>query len=87
MVINKSWGFISISIGVVSLLWGGGALCGMIEQKYVLTEISSVMNAFGSDVYSAYYLENTIAEERHKNIIVLISGISMTTFGSLLMKY
>ena len=73
MVINKSWGFISISIGVVSLLWGGGALCGMIEQKYVLTEISSVMNAFGSDVYSAYYLENIIAEERQFSCLFLSS--------------
>ncbi|KJG24378.1 hypothetical protein UB37_04910 [Photobacterium iliopiscarium] len=86
MVVNKSWGFISISIGVVSILWGGGALCGMIEQEYVLAEISSAMNAFSSDLYGTYYLENTMAEERHKNIIVLLSGASMITIGSLLMK-
>lgn len=87
MGINKSWGFILISIGVVSLLWGGGALCGMIGQGYVIIEIGSVMNTFGSDLYGALYLENTIMEERHKNIIVLLSGIGMTTMGSLLMKY
>ncbi|WP_058119440.1 hypothetical protein [Photobacterium kishitanii] len=86
MDVKQSWGFISISLGVVSLLWGVISLSGMVGQEHVFTEMGSFLTMTGSDLYNSTYAENILAAERHKNFVVLLAGIVMATIGSLLMK-
>lgn len=86
MDVKQSWGFISISLGVISLLWGMVSLSGMVGQEHVFIEMGSFLKMTGSDLYNNTYAENIVAAERHKNFVVLLVGITMAIIGSLLMK-
>lgn len=86
MDVKKSWGFISITLGVISLLWGMVSLSGIIGQEHVFAEMGSFVTMTGSNLYNSTYTENMLAAERHKNFIVLLTGVVMAIIGSLLMK-
>ncbi|PST93254.1 molybdenum cofactor biosynthesis protein [Photobacterium sp. NCIMB 13483] len=86
MDVKQSWGFISASLGVISLLWGAVSLSGIVGQEHVFTEMGSFLTMTGSDLYNSTYTENMLAAERHKNFIVLLAGIVMAIIGSLLMR-
>ncbi|MEC6816063.1 molybdenum cofactor biosynthesis protein [Photobacterium toruni] len=86
MDVKQSWGFISVSLGVISLLWSVMSLSGMIGQEHIFTEMGAFLNLAGSDLYHNTYAENILAVDKDKNIIVLLAGICMAVIGSLLLK-
>ncbi|KAE8177491.1 molybdenum cofactor biosynthesis protein [Photobacterium carnosum] len=86
MDVKQSWGFISVSLGVISLLWSVMSLSGMIGQEHIFTEMGAFLNLAGSDLYHNTYAENILAVDQHKNFVVLLAGICMAIIGSLLMK-
>lgn len=86
MDVKQSWGFISISLGVISLLWGMISLSGIVGQEHVFTEMGSFISMAGSDLYNSAYTENILAAERHKNFVVLLTGVLMAIIGSFLIR-
>lgn len=86
MDIKQSWGFIAISLGIISLLWSVMSLNGMIAQEHLFAEMGSFLSLTGSDLYDETYAENMLAVDRHKNFIILLTGISMASIGSLLIR-
>ncbi|EAS65488.1 molybdenum cofactor biosynthesis protein [Photobacterium angustum] len=86
MDVKQSWGFISISIGVVSLLWASISLSGMVGQEHVLMEMGSYIHASSTDFPNANYAEKVLAAERHKNFVVLLTGLFMALIGSIMVK-
>ncbi|WP_297476548.1 molybdenum cofactor biosynthesis protein [uncultured Photobacterium sp.] len=86
MDVKQSWGFISVSLGFISLLWSVMSLTGMIGQEHIFTEMGAFLNLAGSDLYDNTYAENIFAVDQHKNFVVLLIGICMAIIGSLLMK-
>ncbi|MEC6796186.1 molybdenum cofactor biosynthesis protein [Photobacterium sp. S4TG1] len=86
MDVKQSWGGISISLGIISLLWSVMSLNGVIGQDHLFTDIGAFLNLTGSNLYDKTYAENILEVDRHKNFIVLLTGIGMAIVGSLLMK-
>ncbi|MCD9465932.1 molybdenum cofactor biosynthesis protein [Photobacterium iliopiscarium] len=82
MDVKQSWGFISISLGFISLLWSVMSLNGMIGQDHLFAEMGAFLNLTGSNLYA----ENILAVERHKNFVVLLTGIGMASIGFLLIR-
>lgn len=86
MDIKQSWGIISIFLGIISLLWSVMSLNGIIGQEHIFTEIGSFIHLASSDLYNHTYAENMSTADRHKNFIILLTGISMASIGSLLIR-
>ncbi|WP_279151818.1 molybdenum cofactor biosynthesis protein [Photobacterium iliopiscarium] len=86
MDVKQSWGFISISLGFISLLWSVMSLNGMIGQDHLFAEMGAFLNLTGSNLYDETYAENILAVERHKNFVVLLTGIGMASIGFLLIR-
>ena len=86
MDVKQSWGFISISIGIVSLVWASISLSGMVGQEHVLLEMGSYIHASSTDFSNTNYAEKVMAAERHKNFVVLLSGLVMALLGSIMIK-
>ncbi|WP_318516362.1 molybdenum cofactor biosynthesis protein [Photobacterium leiognathi] len=86
MDVKQSWGFISISIGIVSLLWASISLSGIVGQEHVLLEMGSYIHASSTDLSNTNYADKVMAAERHKNFVVLLSGLVMALLGSIMIK-
>lgn len=86
MDVKQSWGFISISMGIVSLLWAVISLSGIIGQERVLVEMSAYIHASSTDLSNTYYAEQMIAATRHKNFVLLLSGAMMALIGAVMVK-
>ncbi|MGF1759582.1 molybdenum cofactor biosynthesis protein [Photobacterium sagamiensis] len=86
MDVKRSWGFISVLIGAFSLLWGCISLSGMVGQEQVLSDMGGFFAAGGSDFLASYNAEQAMAAARHKNVVILLTGIVLSAVGTLMMK-
>ncbi|MEF1218123.1 molybdenum cofactor biosynthesis protein [Photobacterium damselae] len=75
MDVKKSWGFASIAIGMLSLIWGCISLSGMVGQEQVFADMSHFVQFSDSQLISKS-MEQSLAAARHKNFIVLFNRFS-----------
>ncbi|OLQ74389.1 hypothetical protein BIT28_09050 [Photobacterium proteolyticum] len=86
MDVNRGWGLISILLGVLSLLWGGVSLGGMLGQEQVFSDMNQFLAAGGGDLLSSFSAEHAIAEAKNKNVVIISTGIVLSLFGMLMMR-
>ncbi len=86
MDVKRSWGLISILLGVLSLLWGGVSLDGMLGQELVFSEMNQFLAAGSGDLLSSFSAEHATAEARNKNVIIISTGIVLSLCGMLMMR-
>ncbi len=85
MDVKKSWGFASIAIGMLSLIWGCISLSGMVGQEQVFADMSHFVQFSDSQLISKS-MEQSLAAARHKNFIVLLTGLVMSFVGAMMVK-
>ncbi|WIG70832.1 molybdenum cofactor biosynthesis protein [Photobacterium damselae] len=85
MDVKKSWGFASIAIGMLSLIWGCISLSGMVGQEQVFADMSHFVQFSDSQLISKS-MEQSLAAARHKNFIVLLTGLVMSLVGAMMVK-
>ncbi|TGZ34820.1 hypothetical protein EQ875_01920 [Photobacterium damselae subsp. damselae] len=85
MDVKKSWGFASIAIGMLSLNWGCISLSGMVGQEQVFADMSHFVQFSDSQLISKS-MEQSLAAARHKNFIVLLTGLVMSLVGAMMVK-
>lgn len=85
MDVKKSWGFASIAIGMLSLIWGCISLSGMLGQEQVFADMSHFVQFSDSQLISKS-MEQSLAAARHKNFIVLLTGLVMSLVGAMMVK-
>ncbi|MCG3845295.1 molybdenum cofactor biosynthesis protein [Photobacterium damselae] len=85
MDVKKSWGFASIAIGMLSLIWGCISLSGMVGQEQVFADMSHFVQFSDSQLISKS-MEQSLAAARHKNFIVLLTGLIMSLVGTMMIK-
>ncbi|EJN6959115.1 TPA: molybdenum cofactor biosynthesis protein [Photobacterium damselae] len=85
MDVKKSWGFASIAIGMLSLIWGCISLSGMVGQEQVFADMSHFVQFSDSQLISKS-MEQSLAAARHKNFIVLLTGLIMSLVGAMMIK-
>ncbi|MCW8330252.1 molybdenum cofactor biosynthesis protein [Photobacterium sp. SDRW27] len=86
MDVKKSWGYISILIGGLSLLWGAVSLSSMAAQEQVFSDMGRFMDAGGGDFFTSYNAEHAISEAKNKNVVILSTGLILSSLGSFLMR-
>lgn len=85
MDVKKNWGFASIAIGMLSLIWGCISLSGMVGQEQVFADMSHFVQFSDSQLISKS-MEQSLAAARHKNFIVLLTGLIMSLVGAMMIK-
>lgn len=85
MDVKKSWGFASIAIGMLSLIWGCISLSGMVGQEQLFADMSHFVQFSDSQLISKS-MEQSLAAARHKNFIVLLTGLVMSLVGAMMVK-
>ncbi|WIH25244.1 molybdenum cofactor biosynthesis protein [Photobacterium damselae] len=85
MDVKKTWGFASIAIGMLSLIWGCISLSGMVGQEQVFADMSHFVQFSDSQLISKS-MEQSLAAARHKNFIVLLTGLVMSLVGAMMVK-
>ncbi|HIF9074441.1 TPA: molybdenum cofactor biosynthesis protein [Photobacterium damselae] len=85
MDVKKNWGFASIAIGMLSLIWGCISLSGMVGQEQVFADMSHFVQFSDSQLISKS-MEQSLAAARHKNFIVLLTGLVMSLVGAMMVK-
>ncbi|HIF9465605.1 TPA: molybdenum cofactor biosynthesis protein [Photobacterium damselae] len=85
MDVKKSWGFASIAIGMLSLILGCISLSGMVGQEQVFADMSHFVQFSDSQLISKS-MEQSLAAARHKNFIVLLTGLVMSLVGAMMVK-
>lgn len=85
MDVKKSWGFASIAIGMLSLIWGCISLSGMVGQEQVFADMSHFVQ-FSDNQLISKSMEQSLAAARHKNFIVLLTGLIMSLVGAMMIK-
>ncbi|NVH48773.1 molybdenum cofactor biosynthesis protein [Photobacterium damselae] len=85
MDVKKSWGFASIAIGMLSLIWGCISLSGMVGQEQVFADMSHFVQFSDSQLISKS-MEQSLAAARYKNFIVLLTGLVMSLVGAMMVK-
>ncbi len=84
MSMKKSWGYVSLLVGFISVVCGVISLSGSVGQELLLTEM-------GEFSYSmAYNLSNEeshlLEQEKEKNTIIVITGCVLSLVGAWMMK-
>ncbi|MGR5063926.1 hypothetical protein [Photobacterium sp. DNB22_13_2] len=86
MDIKRTWGFLSLLIGSVSLIFGFITIGGMIGQAQVVSDMGSFISAGGGDYFHSFSSQYAASEVKHKYQLLLSSGIVMMALGGLMMR-
>ncbi|OAN11033.1 hypothetical protein A3K86_18835 [Photobacterium jeanii] len=86
MDFKKSWGFISLLIGMASLLWGGISLGDMLGQHQVVADMGGLLAAGGHEFFDASSAEQIAAQAKQKNTVIFITGACLSFIGFILMR-
>ncbi|KXI21108.1 hypothetical protein [Photobacterium sanguinicancri] len=86
MDIKKSWGFISLLIGMASLLWGGVSLGDMMGQHQVVSDMGGFFSAGGHEFFDVNSAAQIAAQAKQKNMIIFITGVGLSVIGAVLMR-
>ena len=84
MSMKKSWGYVSLLVGFISVVCGLVSLSSGVGQELLLTEM-------GEFSYSmAHTLSNEeshlFAQEKEKNTMIVITGCILSLVGAWMMK-
>ena len=86
MDIKRTWGFLSLLIGSVSLIFGFVTIGGMIGQTQVVSDMSTFISAGGGDYLHSFSSDYAASEVKHKYQLLLSSGIVMMAIGGFMMR-
>ncbi|TLS70049.1 molybdenum cofactor biosynthesis protein [Photobacterium damselae] len=70
---------------MLSLIWGCISLSGMVGQEQVFADMSHFVQFSDSQLISKS-MEQSLAAARHKNFIVLLTGLIMSLVGAMMIK-
>lgn len=70
---------------MLSLIWGCISLSGMVGQEQVFADMSHFVQFSDSQLISKS-MEQSLAAARHKNFIVLLTGLVMSLVGAMMVK-
>lgn len=77
----KSWGYVSLLMGFLSLFFGGLAISGSFGDELLLM---SRLSQDGQTLMSQSM--DTFAEEKEKNTFILTIGLIFSALGAWMMK-
>lgn len=83
---KRTWGFISLLLGSVSLLWGGIAFGGLLGQSMVTADMGSFIAQGGGDYLHAFNPEHAIAEVKNRYQYIATTGLVLTLIGGMMMR-
>ncbi|KHT62291.1 hypothetical protein C9J03_08930 [Photobacterium gaetbulicola] len=83
---KRTWGFLSLLIGSVSLIFGFITISGMIGQTQVVSNMDTFISSGGGDYFHAFSPDYAATEIKHKYQLLLSSGIAMMAIGGLMMR-
>ncbi|MGF1703473.1 hypothetical protein L4D09_24585 [Photobacterium makurazakiensis] len=77
---KRTWGYISLMLGCVSLLWGGIAISGFLGQSQVTHDIGGLLAITGQESIYA------VVDIKNKYQLIATIGLILSLFGAWMMK-
>ncbi|MGR2769852.1 hypothetical protein ACUYOF_20315 [Photobacterium ganghwense] len=86
MNFKRTWGYISLLLGLVSLMCGGVAFAGLLGSSHVIVEVGDVMMKGGADALEQVSPEQTVAEMKSKYQMIVSAGGILFFVGAWMMR-
>ncbi|PSW20533.1 hypothetical protein C9I98_06685 [Photobacterium sanctipauli] len=80
---KRTWGYLSLLLGCVSILWGAISISGFIGQAQVLHDVGGLVPIGG---HERIYVDHVATAIRSKYQLILAIGIFFSLLGGWMMK-